>query len=92
MINNGVHICIPPIAPSTFKIEMFIFGGFIKQISYVVIWFMGTLAPNRGVVWRWSVMQSDLFYFVYVCVDNVSCSSWYHNARQLFKMFILLPS
>ncbi len=52
MINNGVHICIPPIAPSTFKIEMFILGGFIKQISYVVIWFMGTLAPNRGVVWR----------------------------------------
>jgi hypothetical protein len=33
-----------------FKIQVIVFGGFIKRISYVVIWFKGTLAPNRGPV------------------------------------------
>jgi len=71
MINNGVHICIPPIAPSTFKIEMFILGGFIKQISYVVIWFMGTLAPNRG--WFGGEVSCKVIYFIwFMCV----CGQW----------------
>jgi hypothetical protein len=30
------------------KIEVIIFGGFIKRICYVAIWFKGTLAPNKG--------------------------------------------